>query len=332
MRHTTILQRIADVIARCEDFTITTHSNLDGDALAAEAALAEALAQLGKRVSVINSDPVPSQYKFLRGSDSFLTYGADEHDELVSKSDAVILVDAARPDRTGRLTRVIADFGGTTVAIDHHPNGGWAQVDLIDSSASAAAELVDDLIAFLPVRLTPSMAEALYAGIVDDTQGFRTPNTTPDSHRRAARLLEAGASMTRVHDALFASRTLGRLRLQGHYLLGLRSAASGRIIWGVLRQSDLRRWRQTPADAEGFVDLALRIEGTDMAILMREEEGNAVRLSFRSRGTTRVDGLAQALGGGGHPQAAGATVEGPLDDAARRVLRAAANSLATGAS
>jgi phosphoesterase RecJ-like protein len=309
-----------------ERFVLTTHRDPDGDGLGAQAALAEALEQLGKEVRVINSSPVPAHYRFLRGSGTFERYREATHRAVVEGADVVILLDAAHPERTGRLAPALLGYRGVTLAIDHHQLRGWAQLDLVDPDACATTELIDELLARLSVTLTPSMAEALYAGLVADTLAFRTAHTTAAVHNRAARLLEAGANLARVHEALFASWPLGRLKLQGHFLARLRTAVGGRLVWGVVERRDFRRWRQTPAAVEGLVENALSVRDADLAMLFLEEPAS-IRLSLRSRHGVRVDGVARALGGGGHAQAAGARVSGPLPRAVRLAVSLAKQTL-----
>lgn len=317
---------VRDVLLRHHRFVLTTHRDPDADGLGSEAALAEALRQLGKDVRVINDGAVPPHYRFIAAADTFEVYRPREHRALLETADVLVILDAAEPERTGRLASQLTRIPGVTVAIDHHQTSGWAALDLIDPTACATAEVVDRLLERLPIRLTPTIAEALYAGIVADTLSFRTARTSPDVHRRAARLLERGASVTRVHEALFASWPLGRLRLLGEFLSRLEQTARGRIIWGVVTQADLRRWRQTPAQVEGFVEEALTVRGAEMAVLFLEGP-ESVRVSLRSRQGVRVDHLAQRLGGGGHTQAAGARLALPLATAVPRVLHAARRAL-----
>jgi phosphoesterase RecJ-like protein len=174
----------------------------------------------------------------------------------------------------------------------------------------------------MSVELTPHMAGTLYAGLVADTQCFRTPNVTPEVHRRAAELLEAGADAPLIHEALFGAWPLGRQRLLGEFMASLRSTAGGRIVWGAVERSALRRFRQPTSAIEGFVEEALSVGGADLAVFFLEE-ADAVRVSFRSRNRVTVGGLARDLGGGGHAQAAGTRLPLPLDSAVHRVLRSA---------
>jgi phosphoesterase RecJ-like protein len=303
-------------------FVLTTHRDPDGDGLGAEAALAAALRQLGKDCCIVNDSALPHQYAFLGQHERFEVYRGRTHQEAVLGSDVMIVLDAAQPERAGRIGPALRAHRGASLTIDHHPAGGWATVSLIDATACATTELVHDLITRMAVELTPHMAGALYTGLVADTQCFRTPNVTPDVHRRAAELLEAGADASRIHDALFGVWPLGRQRLLGEFMASLRSTAGGRIVWGVVERSALRRFRQPTSAIEGFVEEALSVEGADLAVFFLEE-ADAIRVSFRARNQVTVGGLARDLGGGGHAQAAGSRVPLPLDSAVRRVLGAA---------
>jgi phosphoesterase RecJ-like protein len=311
--HKIELQKLLQALQEAHSLIITTHREPDGDGLGAEAALAEALEQLGKSVRVINNDDVPRRLAFIERTTMFETYDASVHDEVIGHADALVIVDAPHPARTGRMENVVTCFEGTTVVIDHHPASGWAQIDYVDTTAAAASEIIDDVVAGLPVTMTATMAEALYVGIASDTQCFMTPNTTPDTHRRAARLLNAGASLEKIHQALWGSWSEGRLKLQGQFLQRLQLRADGRLVYGVITHNDLRRLDQAPADMEGLVNQALTIAGTDMAILVYESDDETVRLSLRSRNGVLVDELARSFGGGGHGRAAGATVLGTLN-------------------
>jgi phosphoesterase RecJ-like protein len=314
------------VLETHDRFVLTTHRDPDGDGLGAEIALVEALRQLGKQARAFNEGPVPPQYRFLSGAEHLQRFSAARDAQWFANVEVAVIVDAARPARTGRLARVLERFTGTTLAIDHHLDRGWAQVEIIDARASATTELVHELILGLPVRMTPAMAEALYCGLVADTQGFRAPGTTPGAHRRSAALLEAGASAAQVHDALFAAWPIGHLRLRGAFLAALRTAEQQGLVWGVVDRAMLRRYRQSSSAIEGLVEEALTVAGAELAILFLEEPAG-VRVSLRSRGDVVVDALARRLGGEGHAQAAGARIAGPLAPVMQRVLREARQTL-----
>lgn len=322
--------READELARVfgehQRFLLTTHEDPDGDGLGAEAALAAALERLGKTVTVFNNDTTPAQYGFLDQGGLFQRYQPGKHRAVVAQSEVVILLDAARPDRTGRLASALAAFGGRTAAIDHHPGGGWAEIEILEPDACSTTELTCLVLDCLGLELSVRLSEALYTGVLVDTNGF-TLNISPRAHRLAARLLDAGADAARVQEAVFASWPLGRLRLRGEFLNSLRTRHRGQLVWGAVSRETMRRFRQ-PSDAvEGLVEEALTVRGAKLAILFLEEPHSRTRISLRSRGDIRVDVLAHALGGGGHPQAAGARVRMALSAVIHEVLAKASTIL-----
>jgi phosphoesterase RecJ-like protein len=322
------MQQLRELLLREKSFVLTTHEDPDGDGLGAEAALAEALMQLGKVVQVINSDPPPASLEFLTGSERFDVYRPADHDDVIAGAGVVILLDAARPERTGRLHDVLSAFKGTTVAIDHHPGAGWAQLDLVDPSRSATVELVYDVITALKVHLTRDMAECLYAGLVVDTQAFSGSNTTANAHALATILLRAGARIDFIHEHLLRSSSMGRLRLLGKFLTGLEENANGLLIWGKIGQDDMRAHGVTAADIEGFVDYGLTLRDAKVAILFLEEPHEVVRVSLRSKGGAEVASLARRFGGGGHAAAAGFRTGGRLQDVIPVVVAEATRILA----
>jgi len=321
------LDALVELIQKHQRFLLTTHRDPDGDGLGAEAALAAGLQQLGKTVVVLNDEATPAQYEFLDREGLFRRYQPSRHRELVATNEVAVLLDAGRLERMGSPGRGLAKFKGRTVVLDHHPGGGWADIEVVEPEACSTTELVYLLLERLGLEVTASMADALLTGVLVDTDGFRNLNATPRAHRLAARLIELGADAQRVREAVFASWPLARFRLQADFSRSLHTGHRGRLVWGVVDRESLKRWRQTPAAVEGFVEYSLAVRGTELSVLFLEEAEGVVRVSFRSRGQVRVDGLARALGGGGHQKAAGARVEGSLPAVRRRVLSEVAKLL-----
>jgi len=317
---------LANLISERQQFVLTTHYDADGDGLGAEAALTAGLRQLGKSVAVLNNEATPRRYRFLDGDHLFRRYDPAKHRHLVARSDVLILLDASRRDRMHRLETALAGFGGRTAILDHHRGGGWGDVEVIESEACSTTELVCTLLDSLGLDLTPQIAEALLVGVLVDTGSLTNPNATSRACRIAARLIDAGAEVERLREALFASWPLERLRLEAQFLAGLRTRHHGRLIWGVVDHQALTRWRQGPSATEGLAERALAVRHTQLSVLFLEE-AEQVRVRLRSRGRVRVDDLARSLGGNGHAGAAGAKVPGPLRAAIHRVLGEASTLL-----
>ena len=315
------LKQAAEAVLAHDSFLLTTHREPDGDGLGAEAGLYLALLQMGKSVRIVNNDPLPDRFDFLPCREAFETYDSKTHDAALEGVDVLVIMDAAHPNRTGRMEPALMSYKGPTLAIDHHQFTGWASIDLVNSDASAAAEVALTLIESLPVTLTPKIAGALYVGLASDTQNFTTANTSANSHESAARLVRAGADPAEANRLLSAIWELARARLLGNFLANLELSADGQMVWGLITGDDLAKFGVDRSDLEGFVNRMLMIASAKTAMMLVEEPDRSYRISMRARPGLRVDDLAEALGGGGHRLAAGARVSEAKGKAMIEVLQ-----------
>lgn len=313
---------VVALIQQHNHFVLTTHVHPDGDGLGCEVALAAFLKQLGKEVAVVNSDPMPETLEFLDPQGSFRVYHPDRDHATVANSEVIFVLDSSEGwNRLGKLGEVAQDSSATTVCLDHHPgDGDFADIVVIDTTAGATGELVFELIDHMGSELTHDMAMALYVAIVTDTGSFRFGKTSPRTHRIAARLLEAGVMPHQIYSYLYEQRPLGHLHLQSQLLAQLTLAYGGRLAWSKVTQEMLERYGVDRRDITHLVDLGLSVAGVEISVLFSETRNGRVQLNFRSKGRLAVNDVAQRLGGGGHPFAAGAQVDGPLEQAIQRVL------------
>ena len=188
----------------------------------------------------------------------------------------------------------------------------------------AAAQLNIDSMALLralDVAITPPIATAVFLTLVCDTGWFRHPNTTADTMRFAAELLEAGADRDTVHAALFHQDSLPKQKLLGKVLDQVESACHGQLVWSHVTRRMAKRLGCGLGEAEGFIDRIRGVKGAGLAMLLKEVEPKVIRVSLRARPGYSALAIAKALGGGGHELAAGATVRGAtVDQVAFRVI------------
>jgi phosphoesterase RecJ-like protein len=206
--------------------------------------------------------------------------------------------------------------------IDHHiTNTGFGAVSWVDPTCAATCQMVTYLAEACGIPLTGALATCLLTGIVTDTLGFRTGNTTPDVLEAAMRLQRGGASLTDI-----VARTLDRLpfstlRLWSLVLPTLQLA--DRVVWVTVSLEQLQAAGQSDREAKLSSVLASVVEA-DMSAVFTEKIGEnghpEVKCSFRAKPGFDVGTLALALGGGGHPAASGCTVAGTLDEGAGRVV------------
>jgi phosphoesterase RecJ-like protein len=297
----------------CKTILVSVHKSPDGDALGSQIALMLALEKMGKTVTAHNLDPVPEIYRFLPHQDR-ITSGPD----VAGRFDAMIVLDSD-PPRTGLFS---GDYpAATLINIDHHiTNPLLWPLTWLDAAASATGEMIFKLVLQAGLHIDRDMALCLYTSIFTDTGSFRYSNTSPECMRISATLLEAGADPWLVTENVYESYSFNRLKLLGNVLGDMERSPDGRMAWVVVTEELFRKTGTTAEDTDNFVNFVRSVGGVEVAILFRQVAQKQYKISLRSKGRVDLSGLAQALGGGGHKNAAGSTLDGALDDVQHKVL------------
>jgi bifunctional oligoribonuclease and PAP phosphatase NrnA len=268
---------------------------------------------------------IPRILRFLPGADLL-----SPPDAFPERPQVMVTFDAASADRLG-LLEARACRADELIVLDHHAsNTRFGTVNLIDPAAAATAVLAFDLIRRMGVEISRDIALGLYAGLVTDTGSFKYSTTSPRVHQLAARLLQTGIEPGVVAHELWDRSPFG--------FLGLLSAALGRaqlepagaaghgLVWTTVTRGD-RAAHGLPFEvAESVIDVVRRADEADVAVVLKEDDDGCWQVSARSKGRADVGRACVALGGGGHPLAAGFTAHG----AAAEVMTALREQLATG--
>jgi phosphoesterase RecJ-like protein len=301
---------ILDVLRRGERFLVCSHSRPDGDAVGSMLAMGMLLEWMGKHADLVAADRVPSIYRKLPGVE-----GIRNALRVHGPYDAVILLECDGLERT-RL-RGLEPF--LHVNIDHHPTGRrFAEVNWIDREAASAGEMVLRLIKAAGAPVTKEMATCLYTTVLTDTGGFCYGGTRASTFGLAEELTLAGADPIKIAQEVYFSIATSRLLLLGAALSNLKR--EGRLAWLWVTHQDMVRACAAEEDCEGIVNYAICIAGVEAAVFLRELPEQCVRLSLRSKGRVNVSAIAARLGGGGHENAAGLTLDGPVSRALEEVL------------
>jgi bifunctional oligoribonuclease and PAP phosphatase NrnA len=308
------LQAIAAALREHDRFLVVTHENPDGDALGSLLATTLALRQLRKDALMYLAGvaPLPREYSFMH-LDGLLRELPGDIDERV-----LVALDCAKADRIGPDP---APIERATLVLDidhHHDNTQFGDINLIVPNASSTGEVLRDVFRELGVELTPEIAEPLYIALVTDTGRYQYSSTTPKTHRLAAELIEAGADFHAVFKQVYESLELAKFKLIGRAADRTRVLEGGRIIVSYLLRSDFADLGASEAYSEGIIDFLRAVEGSELAVLIREpprDTGPTRRVSLRSSvDELDVSVLARAFGGGGHRQAAGFSSEASIDE------------------
>jgi len=307
---------IIEAIRKNESFVISTHVNPEGDAIGSEVGLALALIKMGKKVSILNTDPVPEFLKFMPGSELVTVVKT-----IDTPHDALIVVDC-EPARTGLQDLDKAPVG-RVINIDHHvTNPKVADINWVDPDACAAGEMVYDLLVAMEAPIDTAIATNLYTAIFTDTGSFRYSNTDEPALSKAGRLLQYGVNPWEITENVYEAKSFGRMKLLGLVLAGLDISSDGRLSWVTIMEEYYKGTGTSAEDTDGFINYPRAVKGVEVGLLFREAGSDLVKVSFRSKGRVDVSRLAESLGGGGHPNAAGANIKGSMGDVKAKVIPA----------
>lgn len=311
---TSPLERVAAELRARERFLLTAHEGPDGDALGSLLGMHRLLGQLGKDSVMFlpaKEFPLPIEYRFLPLEEVFHEAPADMADRTV------VFLDCGNADRMP--VAFLTEGGNFTINIDHHhDNTLFGDLNLVLVEASCTAEIVFDLAHLLGVRLTPEMASALYVGLITDTGKFMYENANARTHRVAAELIEAGVDVDDTYRRLYEHVPLEKLRLISRALDGIQLHCDGRLVVSYITLADYEATGAGEEMTEGVIDHLRSIEGTKVAVVIRDlgNRGRAARkVSLRSsEGDIDVSAIARKGGGGGHKRAAGFSTDLEYDD------------------
>jgi phosphoesterase RecJ-like protein len=318
------LERLLEAVQGAQRIALITHVNADGDGAGSEIAVASWLKELGKTVHITNPTIFPETYRYLIDKSLVIDYTDGEAGRTIRAADLVFVLDTGEPKRTGRH---MDDVVKRPVAVlDHHPASqpGFQGVVFLDTSACATGELVYDLfqVAGYNGVWPPAIAEAIYTAITTDTGSFRFSNTSPRAHAIVGEMIGRGVDPELMYRRLYGTVPMRRIQLLRAALDNLAADAELPLTWLTVTRAAMQESKASSEDLEGLVEYARSIEGTEVAILFRETNDGATKISFRSNGEVDVNALARQFGGGGHVKAAGALVGEPLESARAKALDA----------
>ncbi|MBR4204049.1 MAG: bifunctional oligoribonuclease/PAP phosphatase NrnA [Clostridia bacterium] len=307
------LEEIAALLPTLEKAVILTHVNPDGDCVGSAFALKDLIRACGGDAKVVFPTPLPKRLAFL---------ASDQVDyDLPDSFGTAVAVDVASPRQLGDFETCIPSV---RFMIDHHGVGTPFAPNFVDPSASAAGEIVFRLYRLLrengSVPSMPDTARRLYAAILSDTGSFRFSNTTPATHEIAAALVDeidrdaavtGGADTAEINRLLFASRSMSELAADRLALENLRVFENGKLAMTAVTREELRARGLTDEDVGNMVEIPRSLDTALVALSIREEDGALHRYKVSSRANAEVNcaAVCRRYGGGGHPRAAGCTVE-----------------------
>ncbi len=303
-------------------FNLISHIQPDGDSIGSLLALGEALVQLGKSVRLFTPAHVPGKYAFLRGSENI-----SSHRDRWNREAAAVVLDCSDLERTGYFKDEILR-AGLVINIDHHiTNRYFGTVNLVEPHAAATGEIIFHLLQAMGPDITRSIAESLYVAISTDTGSFKYDNTTAETHRTAAALLEShGLNTGTLSQRIFDEHPLSYYLVLKKVLSTLEMYGGKKIAVITASREMLEQCGSTVDELDGMINYARNIAGVEMGIMFFIDRDSEIKVGFRAKNVD-VSALAGKLGGGGHPRAAGCRLKGDYGEVKDQVLREALAAL-----
>jgi bifunctional oligoribonuclease and PAP phosphatase NrnA len=308
----TEISKVKALLDTPKSVVIIPHINPDGDAIGSTLGLYHFLRLKNHNAIVISPNDFPDFFKWMPGQDEILIhqYQPTKARELIEKAQLIFTLDFNNLKRIGEMGDLVSQSSGTKILIDHHQQpDDYAQIQYSDVNMSSTCEMVYHFIDFLGETqlINTNIASCLYTGIMTDTGSFRYRSTTSKTHYIISKLIEQGADNTYIHNQVYDSSSVDRLKLLGVALNNLVYLKEYSTVYISLSQNDLDKNNFKKGDSEGFVNYGLSIKGVKFAVLFIEKKDeNLIKISFRSKGDFSVNTFARTyFEGGGHNNAAG---------------------------
>lgn len=312
--------RITALVEGAQEIVVCAHTSPDGDAIGSGLALADLICDRWPQKRVVNlladCDVVPRTYRFLPGTQRFV-----RPDDYAGDPDLFVCVDLSHPARLAGA-RAVLERSAKAAVLDHHPSDvRFWDAGVVRTGAAATGVIVAEYAMHLGEgSLTLPVAQNLLCALVTDTGRFQYQNADGEAFRVASALVDAGASPAEVALNVYQSDRLAYLHLSATVMGRITTFERGRIAYSYATAADFMASGVPVAECDGLVDIVRCVEGSEVALFLKEVPGGQVRGNLRAKNDIDVSAIAREMGGGGHAAASGFTYDGDIDQALSVVL------------
>lgn len=307
------LEKAAAMLSKKNNILILMHKSPDGDAIGCGYALCMALRSIGKKAQTICSDPIPAKY-------SYLTDGFEVQE---FEPEFIVSVDLAAPQLFGEKLEKYTD--SVDLCIDHHgSNTGFAKYSHVDPAAAACAEIIARLIGIMGIEIKGLIADAIFTGVATDTGCFKYQNTSADSYRIAAEMIEKGARGFMINRLMFDTKSRTQLEMEKRALDSMDYYLDGKIAVITITTEIMASTGAEESDTEYITSLPRQMEGVMVGITIKQKAEKLCRISVRASDGVNASEICSMFGGGGHMGAAGCSIEDTPEETKKKIVAAAA--------
>ncbi|MEN8139561.1 MAG: bifunctional oligoribonuclease/PAP phosphatase NrnA [Bacteroidota bacterium] len=310
---------VKKILSQPKKIVIIPHKNPDGDAMGSSLGLYNYLKNGGHNPTVLSPTPYPKFLQWLPGNETVEIFDENEQSkiDLISQAEVIFFMDFNTLDRVEEIKPYVDNSDAVKIMIDHHQQpDSFPDFTYSDTAICATAQMVYHFLENLEDvdKIDADIATCLYTGILTDTGSFRFASTTSTTHRITADLIDKGAVNHKIHNNIYDGNTMARMKLMGVALNNLVVLPDYKSAYITMTRKELREHNFQKGDTEGFVNMALSVEGMNLAAIFIEDlENDFVKVSLRSKGEFSVNQLSRDhFNGGGHINAAGGRLDLPI--------------------
>lgn len=308
------LDNILEEIKKANSIVILTHESPDGDAIGSSLGMHMALKSIGKNSDVILTE-FPRTFNFLPGAKDV------KQESDIKNYDLAITVDCAD------LKRVMAneyfENAKKTIVIDHHgSNTMYGDINFVNPVSPACCEILAGMFEYFDINIDTEIGTCILTGIITDTGGFKYSSVTPETFEFTADLLRKGINVSEIYERVLETKTKANFELLKRSMDRLELLENGKVAFTYITKKDEEEVNAETGDHEGIVEEGRSIEGVEVSVFIRQrDDENVYKISMRSTGNINVSDICFLFGGGGHPKAAGALIQGTVEQVKEQVLK-----------
>lgn len=309
------LDNILEEIKKAESIVILTHETPDGDAIASSLSMKLALKQIGKDADVIIKE-VPRIFDFLPARSEIIS------DTNVEMYDLAISLDCA--DFKRLVGNEFFEKAKQTIVIDHHgSNKMYGDINFVNPVSPACCQILIGMFQYFDINIDKELGTCILTGIITDTGGFKYSGVTSDTFEFAAELLEKGVNVSDIYKKVLDTKTKANFELMKRTMERMEFLEDGKVSFTYITNKDLEDVKAEVGDHEGLVENGRDIEGIEVSVFIRQKdnEEDVYKVSMRSNNYVNVSDVCLMFGGGGHEKAAGALVQGNIEQVKQKILK-----------
>lgn len=308
------LDNIIEEIKAAENIVILTHETPDGDAIGSSLAMKVALKQMGKESDVIIRE-VPKIFDFLPCRNEI------KENSDIEKYDLAISLDCT--DLKRLVGNEYFENAKKTIVIDHHgSNKMFGDFNFVNPVAPACCQILIGMFQYFDINIDKELGTCILTGIITDTGGFKYAGVTPETFEFTADLLTKGVNVSEITKRVLDTRTKANFELLKRTIDRMEFLENGKVTFTYITNKDLEEVNAGIGDHEGLVQTGRDIEGVEVSVFIRQKDDdeNTYKISMRSNSYVNVSDVCLMFGGGGHPRAAGAVLQGNIETVKQKVI------------